>query len=162
MNFKNLVLFSSVAVLGMSSLSAFADSATDALGISSKFPGDYQLVSAQGKAGCAEKLHVVATSDYVTANSEYYYKKDSGCESHEGDIGPVRNECTKFYEKEVNSTMTSPVTIVGYVSEYSGIKLGAFDSDTIVYQHDNTEIPFGITGIWDGEKFKCTYKRISE
>jgi len=159
-----------IAALG--AVSAHANPATDALGISSKFPGTYALIdkSGEGARECADKIQIVATDAAVRLFSapdsvyaqESFAVSEKGCESGEGDIGPNRTRCTHFKKFEVHFTDTSPLTIAGFIREYRGIRLDAFDSDLLTWEHGSTIIPFGVLGLWNGDKFKCTYKRISE
>lgn len=142
---------------------ALANEATDALGISPKFPGTYSLVMAKGggaKYHCNETVELIVTENRVEFGTETFYASDAGCKNTEGDIGPVRVSCTKFSKRKISDSMTEPLTIVGYVSEQTSLRLSMFDDTKLIFSHDVDQVPFGILGIWNDDKFKCTYKRM--
>jgi hypothetical protein len=166
---KQLFLF--FALMSFCAASVDADDAKTTFGISSKFPGEYQLIQKSGDGAdkyCPEVLKVsISAASVVVSGSawfpawEVFSFAEAGCRKKSGDIGTSRSVCMNFHEKEVSSTDTSLLTIVGFIREYAGIRLGTFDSDILTYEHSSTQIPFGIFGIWDADKFRCSYKRIS-
>ncbi|OFZ21234.1 MAG: hypothetical protein A2X94_07175 [Bdellovibrionales bacterium GWB1_55_8] len=154
-----------ILLLGMVFLSCslvFANEATEALGISAKFPGTYTLVRASGGGSqyhCDKEMELIVEPGAVRFGRESFYLESSGCHRRQGDIGPVRVSCTQFSERKISDSLTEPLTIVGYIREFTGIRQKRSNSDVIIFEHDLTQIPFGILGIWSDEEFKCVYKR---
>ena len=165
----------------LSSCFSLANDITNQLGISEKFIGRFSQIEASGEAApykCPNSIEITASEFSIEIHDlkggfvEQFIAHKSGCDNTKGDIGPVRLNCNLFSESEINWSITEPVTIVGYTSSMTGIRFDTdynFETsqmvpnqDVIVYQHDVTEIPFGILGIWNSEKFYCRYQRMSE
>lgn len=156
-------VLSILALVTFCSSFALANEATDALGISPKFPGTYTLEKAKGGGAqyhCDQTVELIVTEHSVQFGRVSFHIADAGCKKTEGDIGPVRVSCTKFSERKISDSLTEPLTIVGYVSEQTSLRLSLFDDTKLVFSHDVDQVPFGILGIWNEDKFKCTYKRM--
>lgn len=147
------------------SMTALANSPLDSMALK----GKYQLVKASSEHAeayhCSKEIEVMVneegvflrgTSDNISHAS--FSSSNAGCDSNSGDIGPLRVTCTNFNRKSVSDSLTEPVTIVGYVRENKKISLNR--KDRLVFSNNVTQIPFGITGLWNDDEFKCEYKRV--
>lgn len=134
---------------------------TAPVGIAGQFMLTKASTSHARDTQCDTYIEIIVSDDEVrlrginseTDNSFESFKfADAGCSA--------QHVCTRFTEGSVVQAARLPLSMAGAARTSISIRTSLFDKNKLIYSHDHTQLPFGIFGIWDDQKFECQYQRI--
>lgn len=143
------------AITILASFSTFADNSPMT---SIALEGDYQLIKTSGR-NCGEKLSIDVSEKLIK------FSWPDGLQtiihSFENKCGfkPLHSDevCMNFKKNSFTET-DSDFTEVGYTKHTLKVKLV---DDRLTIQRSSIAIPLGSLVTYDGDNFKCTYKKIN-